>query len=199
MKTSTSPDQAAPRRPRTRRGVAQKQTKRGTEVTSGLDIDEADFTPEQLVDSLEGEIASPAVGMHVETLEDALDPDELEEVADLEAAAAREPSTVEVEDAGPDAQGTDEPAGDEEAEKEDVEPDLGALLTGMLAPEQESPDDRDLPDLDIEYVPTARGNEFVCSACFLIWNLHHLADAQRKVCRDCIDDWAPPARQVEAA
>jgi hypothetical protein len=169
--------------------------------------DEQDFTPEQLEDTLEGELAPPTAGMHAEELDDAgLDPDALEEVAGLEAAAAGDQPGAEIDDAIADGGAGDEAAsveGEPDEDQEEAEPDLGALLTGMLVPEPDpgvdDDDEGDVSGLEIEYVPTARGNEFVCSACFLIWNRRHLADAERKVCRDCIDDVAPAPRRVAAA
>jgi|GEM_PF-1931517 hypothetical protein len=204
MKTATSPEQA-PKRTRTRKAAAGTKRKRGTGVVRTLD-DEQDFTPERLEDSLEGELAPPTAGMHGEDLDDTgLDPDALEEVAGLEAAVAGDPPVGEIDDAITDGGAGDEVAsvdGEPDEDQEEAEPDLGALLTGMLVPEPDpgvDDDDRDVSGLEIEYVPTARGNEFVCSACFLIWNRRHLADAERRVCRDCIDDVAPAPRREAAA
>ena len=202
MKTATSPDQAAPKRTRTRRATAEKPRKRRTETPPRPTATDDDFTPEQLEDSLEGEVALPTAGMHGEEFDDeSIDPDTFEEVAELETATAGEPpveaespaEVVELEDAVADSDGDDE----------EVEPDLGALLTGMLVPEPEpgvddDDDEQGLLGLEIEYVPTARGNEFVCTACFLIWNRRHLADAERRLCRDCIDDVAPAPPGVAA-
>lgn len=194
MKTATTPDQAAPTRARTRRATPKKQRTRGTDVVRARDQDDQPPTAES-----DDELALEALD------EDSLDPDALEEVADLETVAAEIPDLAGVEDPVDGAVSTEEVAiaEGEDDEEEDAEPDLGALLTGLLAPEPEpgvdDDEDRGVSGLEIEYVPTARGNEFVCSACFLIWNRRHLADAERKVCRDCIDDVVPAPRRVAAA
>ena len=194
MKTATTPDQTAPTRERTRRATPKKQRTRGTDVVRARDQDGQGPTPAPDDDELVLEALD----------EDALDPDALEEVADLERVAGV-PDLAGVEDPVDGAVPTEEVATTEgeDEEEDDVEPDLGALLTGLLVPEPEAgvddDEDRGVSSLEIEYVPTARGNEFVCSACFLIWNRRHLANVERKVCRDCIDDVVPAPRRVAAA
>ena len=80
---------------------------------------------------------------------------------------------------------------EEEGDEEDVEPDLEALLIGLLASDGAGQDDESegaAVGEDVDYVPTARRNEFVCTGCFLIWNRRHLADTDRRLCRDCVED-----------
>lgn len=183
MKTATSPDKTAAKRPRARRAAAETQKERGTDMIRTLDDDE----------QIGGE---------------APDPDALEEVAELEVVAAGEPVDDDGHDPDAGASEVDTPVvPEDEADDDETEPDLGVLLKGMLVPEAEAEadaeegDDTAVTGFEIEYVPTARGNEFVCRACFLIWNRRHLADAERSLCRDCIDDVAPapPASTAPAS
>lgn len=202
MKAATSPDQA-PKRSRTRKAAAGTPRKRGTDRVRTLD-DPQDFTA-VLPEDVEAQLELAAAGVPDGELYDTgLDPDVLEEVADLEATVAGDSAGAEIDDAVVDGNAGIEVAAiaADPEEEEEEEPDLGALLTGMLVPEPEAvedDDDHDGSGLELEYVPTARGNEFVCSACFLIWNRQHLADADRRICRDCIDDVAPASRPVAAA
>lgn len=179
MTRSTSPHTTAP---------ARRGTRRAPTPSEPPDEPEAVVEPDLLApDALD---------------EDALDPDSLEEVAALEAAATDEVTTEEDADATEEDGGAGAPGVAADAGDDDAASDLDALLTGMLTPEPGpgvEDDDRDLSGPDIEYVPTARRNEFVCSACFLIWNRRRLADPERSLCRDCIDDVRPPARQAPAA
>lgn len=184
MKRSTVSETPAAKRPTARRAAPAKRRKAEPEVT-----------PEQLEESLEDDVASALGG---------LDPDALEEIAALEAVTSVEDVETVVEDPV-DAPATADDAVPLESEDDDEpESDLDMLLTGMLTPKQDLVEDEDDDDEAgsagaIEYVPTARGNEFVCTACFLIWNRRHLADAERRLCRDCIDDAPAPARTPAAA
>jgi hypothetical protein len=124
-------------------------------------------------------------------------PEILEDAAPLEATA---PEVL--EDVVAVGGVADLPASlEEEADEEDVEPGLDVLMTGMLAPEGDGvDDDADSAGPEIAVVPAARLDEFVCTACFLIWNRRQLADPVRRLCLDCREDAGPlPAPAPSAA
>ena len=166
MNRSTSSEGGVTRRGRSRSAPAGTRSKQGPGTVAPAVRDEAD----------------------VDALDEMVAPDDL---ATLEAPA----EALLVDEAAPEALAEDDgPAPeDDDEEEEEVEPGLDALLTGILAPDEraagEDDDGEDAASgLEIEYVPTARRDEFVCSACFLIWNRRQLADAGRRLCLDCIED-----------
>lgn len=140
-----------------------------------------DFTPEQLEASIEGPEAEQAEGMHAEVFgADGAEHHDAEEMAAIDAEAAGA-----VSDQGAEPQPV--PAYELEEEPDEVEPGLDVVLNGLLAgPEADDEDEAASGDGE-EYVRRASADEFVCAGCFLIWSRRQLADARRRLCRDCVD------------
>jgi hypothetical protein len=132
-----------------------------------------------------------------EVLVDAQQVADDDEVVDLEEAIV-EP--VDDEDEGEEEDEAAEAAAEVEAARIDAELEREAragtgeeaLLDVLLRTTGVLPDEPEVEAVEEEgELPTARrANEFVCSGCFLIKPRNQLADAERRVCRDCVD---PPA------
>lgn len=133
--------------------------------------------------------------------DDELDPDAAE---DIEVVEADEADEVDVDVVEPDV----EPAGvvapakgraddddeeeDDELDPDDVEADLDTILKDRIAAaaDEEDDEEEELGDPEVATdgtkIPPRRPGEFVCQSCFLVKNGNQLADADSRLCVDCV-------------
>lgn len=141
-----------------------------------------------------GPSAAPQIG---EDLEDVLV--DAREMADDDEVVELEEAVVEPEEDGEREDAEDAEAEEAEVAAAAIEAELerearaatgeDALLDVLLRTTGVLPDEPETIAIDEEdELPSARrADEFVCSSCFLIKARGQLADAGRRLCRDCVD------------
>ncbi len=80
---------------------------------------------------------------------------------------------------------------DDELDDDDVEASLDEILKERLVVDDEDDEDEVPGDLDerqdgSEQVLPKQPGEFVCTSCYLVKNLTQLANAKKRLCRDCV-------------
>jgi hypothetical protein len=149
-----------------------------------LEADEDDLLVEDLDDDdIEDDDIEVRLGDDVDV--DADDEDE-DDVVLIPVAVVPEP--------GGDAEASEEGDDDDDLDDDEVEASLDVILKERLVvveEEDEEDDDPDVADADDRADGTTRvlpkqPGEFVCQSCFLVKNETQLADAKRKLCRDCV-------------
>jgi hypothetical protein len=156
-----------------------------------IDLDADDLDDDDLDEDIDEEVLD-------DDEDDELDPDAVEDIEVVEA------DEVDVDVVEPDV----EPAGvvapakgraddddeeeDDELDPDDVEADLDTILKDRIAAAADEEDDEEAELGDPEVatdgtkIPPRRPGEFVCQSCFLVKNGNQLADADSRLCVDCV-------------
>ncbi|HEY2331436.1 MAG TPA: DUF4193 family protein [Acidimicrobiales bacterium] len=137
----------------------------------------------ELEDELDEELADDALALDVDVEDVVLgeEDEEEEDTIDVDALVA----PVEESDA-------EEDDDEEEADPDDVEADLDAILKDRMVAVEDDEEDDEEEVVDPEdkseggkVRPRAPG-EFVCQSCFLVKHPNQLADPVRQFCTDCV-------------